>query len=113
VPRRGVGREGRQRGIADQEDIEVFGKVLVAGGGFAEAHVGGVAGQQDVPDAVLDEELFERCVALGVIDHHVVGMHVDIRGDRDRQLPEPVVVVSRPGIKTGESLEVIDHRFVA
>ena len=92
---RGVGRERRQRGVADEEDVEVLRQVLVAGRRAAEAHVGRVAGQEDVADLVLLQEVAERRVAVVVVDDDVVGVGVDVLRDRDRQVPEAGAVVAR------------------
>src|SRR5439155_17632395 len=79
-PRAGVGGERCQRGIADQEDVEVARKVLVARRGAAETHVGAVAGQEYVPDLLLPKEFLERLVSLGVVNDHIFRMQVDVFG---------------------------------
>src|SRR5205823_3908580 len=58
--RRGVGGERCQRGVADQEHVEVARQVLVAGRRAGVTHVGAVAHQQDVPDPVLLQEVAQR-----------------------------------------------------
>ena len=66
VSRRWVGRECGQSGVADQKDVEVAREVLVTRRCAAKAHVGRVAGEQNVPDAVLLQKLLERLVRNGL-----------------------------------------------
>ena len=98
---RAVAREGRQAGVADEEDVEVLREVLVAGRRAAIAHVGRVAGQEDVADLVLLEEVAQSRVTLRVEDHHVGGLHVDVLGYRDRHIPEPRPVILGPASRPG------------
>src|SRR5579884_3613233 len=55
-----VGWIGSQGRITDEKDVEIFRQILVARRCPAVAHVRGIAGQQDMTNALLLEELLER-----------------------------------------------------
>src|SRR2546423_1031296 len=70
-PGRVIAREGRQAGVADEEDVEVLREVLVAGRRPTVAHIGRIPGQQDVANLVRLEEVAQGGISLAVEDHDV------------------------------------------
>ena len=82
VARSGVRGERGERRIADQKHIEILRKIFVAGGCLAEAHVGGVAGQQDVSNSLLFEKIPQRLIAFRVVDDDIVHGDVELVGKR-------------------------------
>src|SRR5256885_2279808 len=66
-------RKRRECRITHQEDIEVFGKIFVSGASSRVAHVRGIAGQQNVPDALRLKEIPQLGIALGIVDYDAEG----------------------------------------
>src|SRR6266850_2279006 len=76
--RRGVRREGRQCGVADQEHVEILGEILIAGRRPAITHVRRVSGEHDVPHLVFLKELLERRIPGRVVDDDIIGMDIEV-----------------------------------
>ena len=109
-PRRGLSRKRRDGGVADEKNVEVLSEVLVTGGRRADAHVGIVPRQQDVPDTLFLEKAAKGRVAFTVVDHEVAQVNLDRFHHRHRQFPEPSAVERRPRVETRKLLEVAGNR---
>lgn len=104
--------ERGEGGVADEEHIEIAGEVFVPGAGAGEAHVRGVAGQEDVPDTFTAEEIAEFIVAFGIVNDDVVRVHGDVACDGNGEFPETGIIEARSGVEAGKLFEVIDDGFV-
>ena len=112
VSRRVVGRERRQRRVADQEDVESFDRFSYPPSSCRNTCPSRIRSAGRGGPALFRKSRSGR-IALGVVDHDVVRVGRDVLGDRDRQIPEAGAVVLGPGVEAGELAEVIDDRPVA
>ena len=71
-----------------------------------------VACQQDVPDTLFLQKLLEWLVTLRVVNHHVLGIHLDRLGDRNRQVPKARLVKLGSSVKSGKLTEIIQGRSI-
>ena len=49
-------------------------------------------------------------VTISIINHHVVGLHGNIAGNRNRHVPKVLVITTIISLQAGKLLKVVDHR---
>ena len=70
-----------ERGVTDEEHVEIIGEVIVTGARFGVAHVGGVAGKENMANTLLAQKIAKPGIAFSIVDNDIIGLRIDVRGD--------------------------------